>query len=94
MEYGELVHWISLIKKQENRAKKKRDVQKGADFDQIHEKVREIKGDQKFGDDSNNATDSEAEGEPFIDEFGNVIDDHESQDAIAAKAKELLSSPK
>ena len=37
---------------------------------------------------------SEAEDEPFIDEFGNVIDDHESQDAIAAKAKELLSSPK
>ena len=37
---------------------------------------------------------SEGEDEPFIDEFGNVIDDPESQDAIAAKAKELLSSPK
>jgi hypothetical protein len=37
-------------KKKENRTKKKRDVQKGADFDHIHEKIREIKVDQKFGE--------------------------------------------
>ena len=71
MEYGVLIHWISLIKKQENRVKKKRDVQKGADFDQIHEKVREIKGDQKFGENSN-ATDRSSSRHVFTN-FTNTI---------------------
>lgn len=58
-----------------------------AEFDQIHEKVREVTGK----DDSKDSSD---EDEPFVDEYGNVVDNASNEDAIAAKTKELLSSPK
>ena len=74
-----------------NRSKDKEKLLKDAEFDQIHEKVREVPGQDQ--DTNMNTSDLDEDDEAFVDEFGNVID-NESQEAIAAKAKELLASPK
>ena len=82
---------IPELRKDENRGVKKRskDNEKIAEFNQIHEKVREVPGQDQ--NTNMNASDSlDEDDEAFVDEFGNVIDD-ETQEAIAAKAKELLA---
>ena len=79
---------IPELYKKENRSQKKKDKPQ-AEFDQIHEKVREVPGKDATVEGSD-----EEEDEPFVDEFGNVVDKDSNEDAITARAKELLNSPK